>query len=87
MENVSMETILGYVEKYGWPVVQAILIYIIGSWIIKRIMKVVNNLMSKKAYDLALQKFLSNLVSWGLKIFLIITVISTLGWRPQVWPQ
>jgi small conductance mechanosensitive channel len=35
--------------------------------------------MLKKAYDESLQKFLVNLVSWALKIFLIITVISTLG--------
>ncbi len=79
MENVSMETIMGYVETYGWPIVKAILIYIIGSWIISRIMKVVNKAMTKKNYDLSLQKFLTNLISWGLRIFLIITVISTLG--------
>ena len=35
--------------------------------------------MAKGSYDISLQKFLLNLVTWGLKIFLIITVISTLG--------
>lgn len=79
MENLSMETIMGYVESYGFPIVKAILIYIIGSWIIKRITKAVRKMMAKGSYDESLQKFLVNLVSWGLKIFLIITVISTLG--------
>jgi small conductance mechanosensitive channel len=79
MQNLSMETILNYVESYGWPILKAILIYVIGSWIIVRIMKVLNKVMAKKNYDLSLQKFLTNLVSWGLRIFLIITVISTLG--------
>lgn len=79
MENVSMETIMGYVETYGFPILKAILIYIIGSWIIKRITKAVRKMMAKGSYDESLQKFLVNLVSWALKIFLIITVISTLG--------
>lgn len=79
MENLSMETIMGYVESYGFPIVKAILIYIIGSWIIKKITKAVKKMMAKGSYDESLQKFLVNLVSWGLKIFLIITVISTLG--------
>lgn len=74
-----METIMGYVETYGFPILKAILIYIIGSWIIKRITKAVRKVMAKGTYEESLQKFLVNLVSWALKIFLIITVISTLG--------
>ncbi len=79
MENVSMETIMGYVESYGVPVLKAILIYIIGSWVIKRIIKAVRNVMTKQDYDKSLQKFLLNLAKWALTIFLVITVISTLG--------
>ncbi|MFD0797745.1 mechanosensitive ion channel family protein [Maribacter chungangensis] len=79
MENLSMETIMGYVESYGVPLLKAILIYLIGSWIIKKITKAVKKIMAKGSYDESLQKFLVNLVSWALKIFLIITVISTLG--------
>jgi small conductance mechanosensitive channel len=74
-----METIMGYVESYGVPLLKAILIYLIGSWIIKKITKAVKKMMAKGSYDESLQKFLVNLVSWALKIFLIITVISTLG--------
>lgn len=74
-----METIMGYVESYGVPVLKAILIYIIGSWVIKRIIKAVRNVMTKQDYDKSLQKFLLNLAKWALTIFLVITVISTLG--------
>lgn len=79
MENLSMESIMGYVETYGLPVLKAILIYIIGSWIIKKLVGMLKKVMAKGSYDESLQKFLMNLVSWGLKIFLIITVIGTLG--------
>lgn len=79
MENLSMEAIMGYVETYGVPLLKAILIYIIGAWIIKKIIKAVRKMFAKGTYDESLQKFLVNLISWALKIFLIITVISTLG--------
>lgn len=70
---------IDFATEFGPKVIGAILIYSIGSWIIKKITKVVGKTMMKKQYDESLQKFLLNLVSWGLKIFLIITVISTLG--------
>lgn len=79
MENLSMETIMGYVETYGFPILKAILIFIIGSWIIKKLMKVVKKMMLKKEYDEALQKFLLSILGGLLKVFLIITVIGTLG--------
>ncbi|KAA2216827.1 mechanosensitive ion channel family protein [Maribacter flavus] len=79
MENLSMEAIMGYVETYGVPLLKAILIYIVGAWVIKKIIKAVRKMFAKGTYDESLQKFLVNLISWALKIFLIITVISTLG--------
>ncbi|RRQ48230.1 mechanosensitive ion channel family protein [Maribacter algicola] len=79
MENLSMEAIMGYVETYAVPILTAILTFIIGSWIIKRIIKALSKVMAKGTYDESLQKFLMNLVSWALKIFLILLVISQLG--------
>lgn len=70
---------IDFISEYGPKVIGAILIYIIGSWIIKKLIGVLKKVMSKGSYDESLQKFLVNLVSWALKIFLIITVISTLG--------
>ncbi|MRH99925.1 mechanosensitive ion channel [Kriegella sp. EG-1] len=68
-----------FVTEYGPKVIGAILIYIIGSWIISKLIGVLRKGMLKKDYDESLQKFLLNLVSWALKIFLIIMVISKLG--------
>ncbi len=68
-----------FITEFGPKVIGAILIYIVGSWVIKKIMKVLKKVMTKNNYDESLQKFLINLSSWALKIFLIITVISTLG--------
>lgn len=79
MEELSGEIIAGYILEYGLPLIKAILIFAIGSWLISKIVKVLKKVMVQKDYDLALQKFLGNLLSWILKIFLVIIVVSTLG--------
>ncbi|MEM9868359.1 MAG: mechanosensitive ion channel domain-containing protein [Bacteroidota bacterium] len=66
-------------KEYGLKLIAAVLIYIIGSWIIKKIIEATGKVMAKSKYDESLQKFLLNLVSWALKVFLIIIVISQLG--------
>lgn len=66
-------------KEFGPKLITAILIYIIGSWVIKRITGATRKVMSKSKYEESLQRFLLNLISWALKVFLIIIVISRLG--------
>ena len=68
-----------YVVPFGIKLVVAILILIIGRWIIKLIKKwMANGLMSRHG-DPTLHKFLSNLVAVVLNFILIIIIISILG--------
>lgn len=69
----------GFIMEYGIKVIGAIVIWIIGSWIIKKLNKGIAKVMSKKNYDESLQKFLLNLIGWGLKIVLFIAILSQLG--------
>ncbi|WP_438712393.1 mechanosensitive ion channel family protein [Aquimarina muelleri] len=66
-------------KEFGPKLVTAILIYVLGSWVIKRLIGSMKKVMAKSKYDKSLQNFLLNLVSWGLKVFLIVLVISRLG--------
>ncbi|WP_438962993.1 mechanosensitive ion channel family protein [Nonlabens sp.] len=77
--SFDKETIIGYVLDYGVPVLKAIIIYIIGAFLIKKAVKLVGKMMDKQDYDITLKKFLMNLVSWGLTILLLVTVAGTLG--------
>ncbi|MEP3209632.1 MAG: mechanosensitive ion channel domain-containing protein [Maribacter sp.] len=77
--QVWIDKAINFVTDYGPKIIGAILIYVIGSWIIKKLTNMLEKVMMKKDYDEALQKFLSNLVGWALKVFLIIVVISKLG--------
>ncbi len=70
---------LDLAKEFGPKLITAILIYIVGSWIIKKIVGTTRKVMLKSKYDQSLQKFLLNLISWTLKVFLIILVISRLG--------
>tara|TARA_R110002167_G_scaffold141815_1_gene330186 strand:+ start:242 stop:1051 length:810 start_codon:yes stop_codon:yes gene_type:complete len=70
---------IDFIMVFGPKIIGAILIYIIGSWVIKKLVGVARKGMTKQEYDESLKKFLLSLVKWALTIFLIITVISTLG--------
>ncbi|WP_299122226.1 mechanosensitive ion channel domain-containing protein [uncultured Winogradskyella sp.] len=67
------------IVEFGPKLIAAIAIWIIGSWIIKMMLKGVKKAMNKADYDESLKKFLLNLVSWVLKIVLIVVVLGTVG--------
>lgn len=67
------------IMDFGPKLLAAIAIWIIGSFIIKSMMKVFRKAMNKRDYDESLEKFLLNLVSWALKILLIVVVLGTVG--------
>lgn len=68
-----------YINKYGIPALTAIITLIIGLFIIKMIVKYTKKVMLAKDLDATLTGFLTNLVSWGLKILLVITVAGIVG--------
>jgi len=75
-----------YIEKlwtlilnFSPQILTALAILIIGLFLIRIIAKLSRKMMTKNGVDLTLQKFLSNLVSWSLKILLFVVVISKLG--------
>lgn len=78
VENI-ISKLTTYGTEYGLKIIGAIIIWIVGSWIIGKIMGVTKKVMTKNNYDESLQKFLLNLVKWGLKILLILAILSKLG--------
>jgi len=64
---------------YAPKIATALAILIIGLFAIGLLVKMSKKIMKKAGVDITLQKFLGNLLSWALKILLIVTVISQLG--------
>ncbi|PTX44424.1 small conductance mechanosensitive channel [Christiangramia gaetbulicola] len=59
--------------------VGAIVLLLVGLWVIKLIVGYLRKLFDKKDYDPTLEKFTLNAASWGLKIILFVLVITQLG--------
>lgn len=81
-----METVEKYAEKfadliivYGARVVGAIVILIVGLWIIRRVVKTISKRMAKAEIDISLRPFLETLIGVVLKIVLFITVATMVG--------
>lgn len=64
---------------FGPRLIGAILIYIIGGWIIKLILKSLKRFMEKASYEESLKKFLINLLKWTLKVMLIVVILGVVG--------
>jgi small conductance mechanosensitive channel len=77
--NIWLEKGIEFLEDFGPKLIGAIFIWIIGSWAIKKAVKQAKRLMAYREYEVSLQKFLSDLLGWTLKIILIITILGLLG--------
>ena len=64
---------------YGLKAIYAIIILIIGFWIVKAITRGLKKVMVKKSVDETLQPFLISIVSITLKVLVIITVMAMIG--------
>ncbi|SNR17515.1 mechanosensitive ion channel family protein [Tenacibaculum jejuense] len=75
----NIDKLKGILVEYAPKVVAALLLLIIGLWIISIVTKAVRKLMEKRGIDTSLRGFLGSLVNWTLKIFLLVTVAGQLG--------
>ena len=83
MKNIDIKNIkdllIDYGTEYGLKLIGAVVIWIIGSWIIKKIKKILLKAMDKLNYDESLEKFLTSLIVGILKVVLIVLILGQLG--------
>jgi small conductance mechanosensitive channel len=86
MEEISTEQITGYMDyvvelawQYGPPLLMALLVLMIGMWIVNRVVRLTSKGMEKGSVEPTLARFLGSLVSVGLKALLLISVASMIG--------
>ena len=65
--------------QYGVKVLMALVIFIIGKWVVKRLSVVLEKLMEKNAVDPAIRHFAGSLVYYALLIFVCIAALGQLG--------
>lgn len=83
--NVAAQT-FSYVDKikdfaigYAPKIAGAIVFYLIGSWIVGKIVSILRKILAKKDYDASLQSFLISLVKVALTILLLVSLAGILG--------
>ena len=77
--SVSWDKFSDFIYSYGPNVIGAILVLIIGLWVIKLLMGGFRRMTRKQDMDPSLQGFLRSIISITLKILLFISVMSMVG--------
>ncbi len=79
LKDIDLKNIWTIVAEYALVIGQALLVLVIGLWVIKIIVKGLKKTLKGRDLDESLKGFVLNLLSWGLKALLIITVLGQLG--------
>ena len=75
ISNQMVELVL----NYGPKLVGAIIVWIVGSWVINVLLKAVTKTLAKQNTDASLAPFLSSLIGVVLKVMLGMSVLGMLG--------
>jgi small conductance mechanosensitive channel len=81
-----MELLDEYIVKYGETLLDylpniliSIIILFAGLWAIRMVKRLTKSLFQKRNFEPTLEKFLSDIIGWTLKVLLFVIVISQLG--------
>ena len=74
-----IEIITKYLSEYSLKIVAAILIFIVGKFIIKKLSAFIKNMMIKADIDLTLINFLHSVTYFTLLIVVVLMALSAVG--------
>jgi small conductance mechanosensitive channel len=74
-----IEHLISIVVEYTPKIIGALLVLIIGLWMITRLSRLATKSMERRELDISLRTFLRSLISIGLKVILIVTVAGMIG--------
>mgnify|MGYP003288680435 FL=1 len=83
LKGMSVEDAFSFILKsavdFAWDICIAILIFLVGRWIIRYIDKILNKVFVRKEVEVSLAGFIRSFVKGALYIVLIITLIKKVG--------
>lgn len=77
--DVFLEKVIEFCTTAGAKILIALLIYIIGKFIIKKLMKLVDKMHSVSKLDKTAQNYISNIIRAVLYVVLVVAIIGELG--------
>ena len=83
MNNITLDSLISklgqIVAEFGTRLIAAILIWIIGFWLVKKIVAALNRAMKNHEVEPSLASFTMSFVSITLKVFVVIIILTTMG--------
>ncbi|MCX6233074.1 MAG: mechanosensitive ion channel [Bacteroidetes bacterium] len=81
MDSLSKysDQIKSMLVEYAPKFIFAVLLLVVGLWLIKKVIAVAKIGFERRKFDKSLVSFLSSIISLGLKVLLIITVAGMVG--------
>ena len=70
-----------YIIPLGWKLIGALLVWIIGGWIINLLVKSLSKNLQRRNFDATLAKYAEGSAKVALRIVLIVAIISMLGFE------
>jgi len=79
--NISelQDTAIIYATEYGLKIVSAILIFLIGKWLVKKVTALAKKLMTHAQVDRTLVEFAESLIYFTLLMMVILATLNALG--------
>ncbi len=78
MEGI-WSSLIKHGEAFGWALIKALLIFIVGRFLIRLVNRLVERVLVKRKVESSVKSFVGSLVSVALTILLIISVVGALG--------
>lgn len=73
------DMVVNIVMLYGFRLLVALVILVIGTWVVKRLNRLLQNVMLRKGVDESLRPFLGSIINIALWVLLIVLVVAQLG--------
>lgn len=83
LKGMSVEDAFSFILKsladFAWDIFIAILIFLVGRWIIRYIDKILNKVFVRKEVEVSLAGFIRSFVKGALYVVLVITLVKKVG--------
>ena len=77
--NTFLDKLVDLSTTLGTKLLAAIFILLIGRWIIRRLKKLINNILEKRQVEASLATFTRSLINITLNFLLVLMLVGTLG--------
>jgi small conductance mechanosensitive channel len=77
--NINVDTIVGWISLYAFNIIGALLIFIVGKWLARKIADLLAKLMEKNDVDATLVNFLRNLAYYTMVVLVVVAAVGRLG--------